>query len=96
MRCLHGVILHISCDCRSRCGLPPHQQMAGQSRQRQQNYNIRTEKSSSSRHSSKTNQLSMFQSKVKVQRPISPKICRNEFDKSSKTMKYRLNMKYPK
>ena len=34
--CLHGVILHISCDCRGRCGLPPHQQMARQARQRQQ------------------------------------------------------------
>lgn len=66
------------------------------SRQRQQNYNIKTEKSSSSRHSTRTNQLSMFQSKAKVQRPISPKICRNEFDKSLQPMKYRLNMKYPK
>ena len=35
-RCLHGVILHISCDCHSRCGLPPHQQMARQARQGQQ------------------------------------------------------------
>ena len=34
--CLHGAILHISCDCRGRCGLPPHQQMARQARQRQQ------------------------------------------------------------
>lgn len=34
--CLHGVILHISCDCHSRCGLPPHQQMARQARQGQQ------------------------------------------------------------
>ena len=35
-RCLHGVILHISCNCRGRCGLPPHQQMVRQARQGQQ------------------------------------------------------------
>ena len=35
-RCSNGNHHYFSCDCRSRCGLPPHQQMARQARQGQQ------------------------------------------------------------
>lgn len=50
----------------------------------------------SSRRSASINHLSSFNSKIKVQKPLSPRTYRNETEKSTLSFNYRMNRKYPK